>query len=82
MKYRKKPVTVEAIRWMGDNAPEVDLFVFDHENRYWDDDNKLIIKTLEGEMIAELGDWIIKGIKGEFYPCKNDVFEQTYEEIE
>jgi len=47
----------------------------------WGSDRRLVIPTLEGRMIAEPGDWIIKGIKGEFYPCKPDIFEATYEVV-
>ena len=80
MKYRKKPVVIEAIQWTGMNPEDISYFtkgkvtgvVF----------SKLEINTLEGVMTADLEDWIIKGIKGEFYPCKPDIFEQTYEKVE
>jgi len=78
MKYRKKPVVIDAIQWTGENAVEIDMFLFDYDDRYWNGD-KLIIRTLEGEMTANIGDWIIKGVKNEFYPCKPDIFNQTYE---
>ena len=85
MKYRKKPVVVEAIQWTGDNYDEICKFVgkplvFNAEPR----DNsqpRLAIDTLEGEMTATVNDYIIKGVKGEFYPCKPDIFLQTYEEV-
>lgn len=77
MKYRKKPVVVEAIRFTGMNHKEI--FDFCPKAQYPDD--ALIIKTLEGNMIADEGDWIIKGVKGEFYPCKDDIFRMTYEEV-
>lgn len=79
-KYRKKPVIVEAIQWTGDNTSEVMEFcnkasrLMDGKKLY-----ALIIKTLEGDMKCERDDWIIKGINGEFYSCKPDVFEKTYE---
>ena len=75
MKYRKKPVVIEAIQFTG-NFSEVEVFVGgDAEFR----DGQLVIATLEGAMRADHNDWIIKGVKGEFYPCKPDIFEMTYE---
>jgi hypothetical protein len=76
MKYRKKPVVVEAIRWTGENAEEVGTFC----DRYSMGPDGLHIITLEGVMRATPGDFIIKGVNGEFYPCKPDIFEKTYEE--
>jgi len=78
MKYRKKPIVIEAIRYNGDNFNCIRLFVGNTPLHRVGDD-KLGIQTLEGIMIANPGDWIIKGIKGEFYPCKNDIFEATYD---
>ena len=76
-KYRKKPVEIEAIIWNGENLNEVLKFA---NTSYIDVDNyTLKIETLEGDMIADRGDYIIKGIKGEFYPCKPYIFKQTYE---
>lgn len=76
-RYRKKPVEVEAIQWTGNNLKEVLEF---SDKSYIDKDNyTLKIDTLEGTHIASRGDYIIKGIKGEFYPCKPDIFEATYE---
>lgn len=78
MKYRKKPVVIEAIQFTG-NFTEIEDFVgADAEFR----NGKLLIATLEGPMTASPNDWIIKGIKGEFYPCKPDIFEATYEAVE
>ena len=74
-KFRKKPVVIEAIRWNGANTVEVCGFVGPLD--YFG--GQLLIPTLEGVMKANPGDWIIKGIKGEFYPCKPDIFEATYE---
>ena len=76
MKYRKKPVVIEAVQWTGDNLNEI--------QRFYKPDSILVgdeihIHTLEGIMVANKGDWIIKGVKGEFYPCKPDIFEATYE---
>ena len=76
MRYRKKPVVVEAIQYNGKNKVEIQLFM----NMYLDQTSKgLKIPTLEGDMFASVGDYIIKGVQGEFYPCKPDIFEQTYE---
>ena len=77
MKFRKKPVTIEAIQWTGDNTSEIGEFL---AGVHWatSGDNP-VIPTLEGDMVVSLNDWIIKGVKGEFYPCKPDIFEATYE---
>ena len=77
MKYRKKPVVVEAFKWTG----ELKSIEFPVKDAYAGG-TQLFIKTLEGLMTADAGDWIIKGIKGEFYPCKPDIFEATYEKVE
>lgn len=75
-KFRKKPVVVEAVQWTGNNLDEIRAFMGAPKlsviAQY------LKIRTLEGELDATPGDWIIKGVKGEFYPCKPDVFERTY----
>ncbi len=78
-KYRKKPVEIDAMEWTGTNCIEMDDFCGGLENTYHKA-GKFIIKTLEGEMTANKGDFIIKGIGGEFYPCKPDIFAATYEE--
>lgn len=79
-KYRKKPVVIEAIQWRGNNFAEVFAFCKDAiiDDVYGD----VLIKTLEGVHEAIVGDYIIKGVNGEFYPCKPDIFEKTYEEVE
>ncbi len=79
MKFRKKPVEVEAVQWTGDNFGGLTDFMHD---AYGVEDKKITISTLEGVMTADIGDWIIKGVKGEFYPCKPDIFDQTYEKVE
>ena len=86
MKYRKKPVVIEAVRWTGENREEINGFCNPAKdfhivrNTIWSKDKKtLLIKTLEGNMLASVGDYIIKGVNGEFYPCKPDIFEKTYE---
>lgn len=83
MKYRKKPVVVEAMQFVDGNKDRVYNWVTG--NRYADFDNGkpiLKIQTLEGIMIARLGDYVIKGVKNEFYPCKPDIFEATYESVD
>lgn len=89
-KFQKKPIQIEAIKWTG-NLDEAKEFlgepwnfnkqcgiIWGYAEKYSED---LIINTLEGNMRVLIGDWIIKGIKGEFYPCKPDIFELTYEEV-
>ena len=77
-KYRKKPVVIEAIQWAGNNLSEIDNFI----GRTVDNkETTLVIHTLEGDMEASIGDYIIKGVNGEFYPCKPDIFDKTYEEV-
>jgi hypothetical protein len=81
MKFKKRPVVIEAFKWMVDEVPQ-----------WWADQrgNKqievstgsLFIETLEGTHKANPGDWIIQGVKGEVYPCKPDIFEMTYEKVE
>jgi hypothetical protein len=79
MKYRKKPVEIEAIQWTGDNLVEISQFMTN--GRYDSKTQTIQIETLEGTMSANIGDYIIKGVKGEFYPCKPDIFEQTYDKV-
>ena len=101
-KYRKKPVTIEAIQFDGKNLIDVSAFLCnqtrkealkeinssDISRKKWDDyesivlDDGLYIDTLEGRMEASTGDYIIKGVNGEFYPCKPGIFAKTYEEVE
>lgn len=80
MKFRKKPVVIEAIRFTGRNDSEVLAFCPGARDPI-DTKPSLIIPTLEGEMLVSVGDWIIRGVKGEFYPCKPDIFEATYEYV-
>ncbi len=81
MRFRKKPVVIEAEHFTGENKDKVFNFVRCNTQADFNEEGDPILKiqTLEGVMIAALGDWIIKGIKGEFYPCKPDIFEATYE---
>jgi hypothetical protein len=89
MKFRKKSVEVEAMQFNGDNSSMIAEFMKQiTRTTYFPDENNpsgrktIIIHTLEGDMEANIGDWIIKGIKGEFYPCKSDIFAETYELVE
>ena len=79
--YVKKPVKIEACQWTGDNVEEIKKFV-NPIAEYLEDVQVILIHTLEGDMTAEINDYIIKGIKGEFYPCKPDIFEETYNIVE
>lgn len=80
MKYRKKPVVIEAVQWTGKNQTEIDKFC--GTNVVWSENKKMfLVLTLEGTMLASTGDYIIKGVNGEYYPCKPDVFEKTYEKV-
>lgn len=95
MKFRKKPVVIEAIQNPGTWAPILAwlteiagdrfggfVFPFGTEPPLTrNEDGSLSIRTLEGVMRAEVGDWVIQGVKGELYPCKPDVFKATYEEV-
>lgn len=79
--YRKKPVVIEAVKYTGkNNVNDVLNFIGERRLAYLDGET-LNIETLEGVMKADVGDYIIKGIKGEFYPCKPDIFEATYEKV-
>lgn len=77
MKFRKKPVVIDAIQWSG-NLVDAERFGIPDCSQDLIDP-ALEINTLEGVMKAQVGDWIIKGVKGEFYPCKPDIFAATYE---
>jgi len=97
MKFRKKPVVIDAVQLRWDTWSDVcqllgsEMFrrgaavgCFTHERKETEDGNKgigLKIKTLEGWMLACDGDWIIRGVAGEFYPCKPEIFEATYEAV-
>lgn len=85
-KFRKKPVVIEAVQWDGANQSEIFSFVgteLQVERTTIDGEMVpvcLVIETLEGEHRASKGDWIIRGVAGEFYPCKPEIFARTYEE--
>lgn len=89
MKYRKKPVVIEAFKWTGDHEQSEDPeWIVDKikSGEVWiGRDRKkteIYIETLEGVMRGQRGDYIIKGLKGEIYPCKPDIFEASYEPAE
>lgn len=100
MRYRKKPVVIDALQWTGTNKQEIFDFLTNNNcpdeymktifpvvaDNFYIDHQKvrggLVIKTLEGEHLANIGDYIICGVHGEFYPCKPDIFRKTYEEVE
>ena len=77
--YRKKPVVIEAVQWTGHNLDEVGVFM--GGMKYPVETMGILIHTLEGDMVASINDFIIKGISGEFYPCKPDIFFKTYEKV-
>lgn len=81
MKFRKKPVVIDAVKWDGSNLQEVlDFMQWRHASH--DKHTGLIIHTLEGNHSASVGDYIIKGVAGEYYPCKPDIFKMTYEPVD
>jgi hypothetical protein len=92
-RYRKKPVEIDAVQWDGTNIEEI-MALVDFDKLPSDGVHvkpgishvpslgTLEIPTLEGVMTANFGDWVIKGVKGEIYPCKPDIFEATYEIVE
>jgi hypothetical protein len=92
-RYRKKPIEIEAVQFTGEIDDEIANFLkgqkvdvglhttLSDEGKVLGSEKYIILKTLEGEMKVIKGDWIIKGVKGEFYPCKPDIFDETYEEV-
>jgi len=87
MRFRKKPVIIEAKRFETNNEPgstnmnDIVSWVNMSGGKAWHNNTDIFIETLEGTHRADVGDWIIKGVKGEFYPCKPDIFDMTYEPI-
>lgn len=78
MKYRKKPVVIDAVQFLPANHAEL-LEILDGQTGWQMQGDSIAIPTLEGTMLASPGDWIIKGVKGECYPCKPDIFAASYE---
>jgi len=84
VKYRKKPVVIEAIQFTEETMPRLLEWMSQVNGTFEAEFGKpptLTIQTWEGPMTARWGDWIIKGVKGEFYPCHKDVFDLTYEAV-
>ena len=81
LKFRKKPIVIEAVQLRPDNLEKLHNFLVGEKATYTYShmNNKLSILTLEGIIRASTNDWIIRGVNGEFYPCKPDIFEKTYE---
>lgn len=88
MKYHLRPVEIEAIQWTGDNRGEIEKFCGWENTMFYHYLDKNIIQihlqinTLKGWTRANHGDYIVKGIHGEFYPCEEDIFNETYEKVE
>ena len=82
MKFKMKPVVIDAIQWGGTNVAELREHFGPFLDWHFEGTSHVIIATLEGAHRADPGDWIIKGVKGEFYPCKPDIFDITYEKLE
>jgi len=82
-KYRKKPVIIEAMQFREENKDRVFNFVTCNRAADFEGGSPILnIQTLEGIMTTRIGDWVIKGVHGEFYPCKPDIFAATYEAVE
>jgi hypothetical protein len=79
VRYRKKPVEIDAVRWTGDNCDEIEGW---SGGEVRCDGAVVVVRTLEGELRGNVGDWIIRGVAGEFYPCKDEIFLATYEAVE
>lgn len=87
MRFRKRPVEVDAVKFHSNNEPyaesmdDIVRWIQSYGGSATHNSTDIFIHTLEGTMRASVGDWIIKGVKGEFYPCKPDIFEETYDEV-
>ncbi len=81
-RYRKKPVVIDAIQFTGDNVAEIAEHLQLELVDAGEDATEIVIETLEGDMTARVGDWIVRGIRGEGYPVKPQIFEETYELVE
>ena len=80
MKYIKKPIPIEAIQWDGNNREEI-LDFMSNNCPIFSYNDEIIINTLEGKMKAPIGSYIIKGVDGEFYPCRKEIFESSYSRV-
>ena len=83
-KFRNKPVVIEAVQWDGTKKTWDEILAMGLTRWRGGEmgSDTFSIETLEGAHLARKGDWIIKGVKGEFYPCRNDIFQETYEPVE
>lgn len=82
MKYRKKPVIIDAVQYDGTDESYFELLQFTKGDLIWHKELGCpLIETLEGTMSVSNNDYVIKGVQGEFYPCKPDIFEATYESV-
>lgn len=79
--YRKRPVTIEALQYTDETLAELFAWLTENNVRHIIKSVGIIIRTLEGDMLASPGDYIIRGMKGEFYPCKPDIFEGSYQPV-
>lgn len=87
--YRKRPVVIEAVRNTGEWKDIIDWLnaigwrpqIFSVPPLTWREDGGLLVRTLEGEVVCAVGDWLLRGVAGEFYPCRHDIFCATYEEV-
>jgi len=78
--FRKKPVVIEAVQWDGSIDGALDIVMWSRSPTLkYSTTNGFSVDTLEGVMLVTEGDWVIRGVKGEFYPCKPDIFAATYE---
>jgi membrane-anchored protein YejM (alkaline phosphatase superfamily) len=81
-KFRKRPVVIEAREFTGDPDPSLEAWMGDAFETWLPSTRQFAVRTLEGEHIVSAGDMVIRGVKGEFYGCKPDVFAQTYEAVD
>jgi len=84
MRFRKKPVVIEAKQWTDTDEcrEEMAAWFEEHDMVFCTRGPQVEVETLEGTMSADVGDWIIRGVKDEFYPCKPDIFAATYDPVE
>lgn len=78
-KYRKKPVVIDAEQWQGSNLNADDSLFQSPSVIIKEDGSEFMVATLEGTMTGKMGDWLIIGVNGEYYPCKDEIFQKTYE---
>lgn len=82
-RYRKRPIEIDAIRWTGENIKDVADFTDGHRDVVHDgDSHSLLVSTPEGRMRCMAGDWLIRGVEGEYYPCRDSIFQATYEDVD